>query len=588
MLDHHRGTLAMPQPDQRRDPTPVEELDDAVAALAVAAPGWASAGLERRIALLDQAIGDTLAAAEDWVVAAQVAKGISRDQRSAGEDWISGPYLTLRNLRLLRRSLQDLHTTGAPRLPAIEQREDGRTVVRVFPMDAFDRLALVGTVGEVVMREGITPADVRAGIGAGHRDGAGHPDENTGEVALVLGAGNVSSIAPMDALAQLVNHRRTVVLKMNPVNESLGPHLERALRAFVDADLLRIVYGGRDVGAHLVDHPDVAAVHVTGSDKTHDAIVFGPGEEGARRRANRQPRLDKPVTSELGNVTPVIVVPGPWSDDDLAFQGDNIASMLANNAGFNCNAARVVVTHRAWNRRAALLEAIRASLERAEPRVDYYPGARNRWEAFTAAHPQAIACSGTVDGSVPFTLIPDVAADDPDALALTTEAFCGIVAEVGLPAPRSVVEFLDWAVDFANETVWGTLCATIVVHPASLEDPEVAAAVERAIDRLEHGAVTVNHWAATAYGAVSLPWGGAPGQPTHDIQSGRGWVHNSHLLPEDMIEKSVMRGPWRPPLKPVYFHTNERHEEMGRLLAELEATRNPLLLARLAWANLRA
>src|SRR5690606_13193220 len=101
----------------------------------------------------------------------------------------------------------------------------------------------------------------------------------------------------------------------------------------VEAGFLRIVYGGASVGAELATHPDVAAVHVTGSDKTHDALVFGHGAERSRRRAGGAPRLDKPVSSELGSVTPVIVVPGPWNARDLAFHGRNIASMLVDNAG---------------------------------------------------------------------------------------------------------------------------------------------------------------------------------------------------------------------------------------------------------------
>jgi hypothetical protein len=90
---------------------------------------------------------------------------------------------------------------------------------------------------------------------------------------------------------------------------------------------------------------------------------------------------------------------------------------------------------------------------------------------------------------------------------------------------------------------WGTLAATILVHPRSLKDPAVAAAIDRAVADLRYGTVGVNVWALTAYGLASLPWGGYPGSPAHDIQSGVGWVRNTYLL-ED-VEKSVLRAPWR-------------------------------------------
>jgi len=52
-------------------------------------------------------------------------------------------------------------------------------------------------------------------------------------------------------------------------------------------------------------------MHITGSDATHDAIVWqGQPKQGV-------PPYTKPVTSELGCVSPVVVVPGVWSAADL-------------------------------------------------------------------------------------------------------------------------------------------------------------------------------------------------------------------------------------------------------------------------------
>jgi hypothetical protein len=124
-----------------------------------------------------------------------------------------------------------------------------------------------------------------------------------------------------------------------------------------------------------------------------------------------------------------------------------------------------------------------------------------------------------------------------------------VIGEVALDAPRSVPDYLEQAVEFCNDTLWGTLSATIIVHPKSLKDPEVAAAVERAIDDLRYGSVVVNHWSAVPYG-MCRPLGRLPGaHELDDIQSGRGVVHNTYLL-ED-VEKSVVRGSVPPPLTPA-------------------------------------
>lgn len=569
-----------------RPDTPDDVLDQAVMVVTAAAPAWVTADLDYRLGLLEQARGDTLAAADDWVVDAQRAKGISRDQRASGDEWLNGPVLLARNLRLLHRSLTDVVTTGRPRPAGISTRDDGRTVVRAVPGDAWDRLLLPGVVGDVVLRDGVSVEEVEDRLGEVYRPG-GRPHH--GEVAVVLGAGNVSSIPPMDVLSQLYGRLRTVVLKMSPVTDWLAPHLGRALRAFVEADLLRIVHGGPEVGRHLVHHDDVDAVHLTGSDRTHDAVVFGVGEDGAARKANDDPVVDKDVTAELGNVSPVIVVPGPWSADDIAVQADSIASMLVNNGGFNCVSARVLVTHAHWNRRDALLDGLAASLDVAEDRQAWYPGAEDRHREFVDAHEGAADhFGGDTPGSLPYTLLRDVDPSDPDHPVFTHEAFCGVFGEVGLDVPRSVVAFLDRAVDFANDVLWGTLSAALLVHPRSLEDPAVRDAVERAIDRLEYGTVVVNDWSALAYGTVSLPWGAAPGATRTDIQSGRGFVHNTWLVPDDLVHKSVLRAPFAPVMGRFTSHTSERSAEVGRLLTEFEATGRRSNLARLALAQLRA
>ncbi len=149
------------------------------------------------------------------------------------------------------------------------------------------------------MRPGVGVEQVRATAGLAQR-APGH----TRGVALVLGAGNITSIAPLDVLHQLYAENRVVVLKLNPLLDDLAPVLDRIFAPFIRRDLVRIVTGGAPEGTYLAEHPGIAAVHMTGSAATHDAIVFGPGAVGTARKAAGEPRLAKPITSELGGVSP--------------------------------------------------------------------------------------------------------------------------------------------------------------------------------------------------------------------------------------------------------------------------------------------
>jgi hypothetical protein len=256
------------------------------------------------------------------------------------------------------------------------------------------------------------------------------------------------------------------------------------------------------------------------------------------------------VTGELGNVSPVIVVPGPWSDSDLAYQAEHIVSSLANNAGFNCNATRVIIQHAGWDKRNALLAALRRVLAGLPSRMAYYPGAQGRYEAFLGAHPEAEKYGIAADGRLPWAFAANLDPSNHDEICFSTEPFCGFFGETALEAP-SIVDFIDRAVAFANGALWGTLNATILIHPATTEFPAVAEALDRAVADLRYGSVGVNLWAGISFGLGVTTWGGYPGSSLDNIQSGTGFVHNNLMF--DRPQKSVVRGEFRPKRTPLWF-----------------------------------
>jgi hypothetical protein len=482
------------------------------------------------------------------------AKGIAEGTPLVGEEWVAGPWQTMRNLRMF---VEALEAGGQPKPPGMKTRPDGQVVVKVFPASMHDRVMFGGYTGELWITKGQQPTQ-----GGTYRSGA----STHGKVALVLGAGNVSSIAPMDVFYKLIVDNEVVVLKTNPVNAWVGPHLETALAPFIAAGYLAIVHGGGEVGAHLANHPKVDTLHVTGSDKTYDAIVWGsdPAERD-RRKASHEPVNKRPFTAELGCVTPILVVPGPWSAADMRFQARQVAGMVAQNASFNCNAAKILIVARGWLQRETFLKLVDEELARTPARKAYYPGAQDRYEGFLRSYPKAKPVGPTGEGVVPWTVIPDVPPERGE-YALTQEAFCGVLAEVTLDA-TTPVEFLEKAVAFANDKCWGTLSCGVLVHPATEEDHK--AEVDRAIADLRYGGIGINCWPAMVYGLVSTTWGAYPGHTPEDIQSGVGVVHNSYLF--DHPEKSVARAPFRIWPTPAWFADHKNLARLGKELVKMEA-----------------
>ena len=575
-----KGSYALPEAEHTLPPTSKDEIDRALAALRDGAEEWVKLSIDERIALLDELADSTLAVAERWVDAACRAKGIPRGTPPEGEEWLAGPSAVIRNIRLLQQSLRDVRDHGAPQLPKkASVRPDGQVVAPVFPTDKWDALLFGGFEAEIWMDTSVTPSSLPDTMAVLYD---AMPSE--GKVALVLGAGNVSSIGPMDALYKLFAEGEVVCLKTNPVNEYLGPIFDEAFRELVRRGFFRVVYGGAEEGDYLCQHEGVDSIHITGSDKTHDAIVWGVGEEGAQRKRRGEPRNTKPISSELGNVSPILVVPGPWAPGDLEYQGMNLVSSLTNNAGFNCNATRVIVTHAGWAQRPALLEAMKRAFQQARPRQPYYPGAEDRYQSFVEQHPKAHQFGPKGEGRVPWTLISDLDPAKEDDICFTTESWCGVTSEVPLEA-ADPVEFIERAVEFANETLWGTLSCSIIVHPKSMKDPQVAKAVDEAIAKLRYGSVAVNHWSALSYAFVSPAWGAYPGHTLEDVGSGIGVVHNTYLF--DRPQKSVIRGPFKVFPKPAWFANHRTSHEVGKKLTDFHHSPSPLKVPSILFSALR-
>ncbi|MFJ4173043.1 aldehyde dehydrogenase family protein [Microbacterium sp. NPDC089696] len=505
-----------------------ERLDSAIAELQTGTATWAALTLAQRVTLLRAVRTSVAAAAEDWAVTAAASKGLDARHPLRGEEWLSGPYAVLGYLDAATETLSRL---AAGRNPLdgvrIDRAPGGRTRVHAFPLTGIDRFLLSGFTGEVWLEPGITPNGARAAAGLAQRTPA-----DSGGVGLVLGAGNVTAIPVLDVLYELLAHNRTALLKVNPTQDALVPVFKRALAPLIGPGLLRIVRGGPAVGAYLTGHRSFAHVHITGSAATFDAIVWGTGAAAARRRREDRPQLKKPITAELGGVSPIIVVPGRWTDADLAYQAEHVATMRLQNGGHNCIAGQVVILSEDWDQADAFRAALRRAYANAPERPIWYPGSTARMDLATDAYPDALVLGDR--------LLVEVEAD-ADATALQrTEYFSPVLGVVSVPGTGQ--DFLDAAVAYANDELQGTLGANLLIDPAT--EKALGAGFDRAITALRYGSIAINGWTAFGFLTPTLSWGAFPGNTVQDVGSGIGVVHNALLL--DGVERSIVRGPFRP------------------------------------------
>jgi hypothetical protein len=540
-----------------------QRADRDLHALRNGAERWIRLDAGKRADLLASLPARVHAAAPQWVQAAAEAKGVTGTPLE-GEEWMSGPWALLYALNRYVQTLREIDRFGAPRVDPrrVHVRPDGRLTVEVYPNDFYDRLLLPETRAEVWMQPGVTAETLPQTMAVWYRERVHQP-----RVALVLGGGNIASIAPLDVLYKLIADGAVCLLKLSPVNAYLAPFFEEIFAPLSERGFVRFANGGADFGRYLCGHRSIDEIHVTGSKATFEAIASGQGR-------------GRPLTGELGNVTPTIVVPGPWSAKELQFQAQSIVTQKLHNAGSNCIAAQVLIVPSGWNGTKPLLAAVGHLMETLPVRRAYYPGTHERSAKVTQqTHGSVRVCARDAEDRPVRTIVyADARADDA---LFEEEIFGGVLAVVQFSGdPQS---YLKRAVAFANERLYGTLGAQLIVDAAAMR--ALRESIDRAVGSLQYGCVGVNVWTGVGYFITETPWGAYSGETPRRIDSGVGVVHNSRLFSRS--QKSVVYAPFVSKPKPPWFVTNDRAAEIGKALCDFEVNKNPFTAAKVAMRALR-
>eukprot|EP01028_Stygiella_incarcerata_P012800 TRINITY_DN80472_c0_g1_i1.p1 TRINITY_DN80472_c0_g1~~TRINITY_DN80472_c0_g1_i1.p1 ORF type:complete len:647 (-),score=149.74 TRINITY_DN80472_c0_g1_i1:168-2108(-) len=550
-MDESAATDPVPPPPGVKDEE-YAALDASLAALSDHHDDWVATGLPQRIEYLRNAIARIEDISMRWAKEATYFRGIDPEdplnESLMAEEILSGICPIARVCQTLLVTLEAINSHEGdddPQdgvfFPPKKWRTSatGNDVAVVFPRCIHESMSFPNTSAEVWIEKGGSKAQASQLRLQLRQSGGG----SEGCVALVLSAGNVNSIGITDAIHKLFIENQVVMIKHNPVNSYIAPFLRIIFDELFENGFLDQCQGGAEIGSYLCQHHNVDTIHITGSQKTHDLIVWGSGEQRIT------PVCTKSISSELGNVTPVIILPSEYSQKGLRYLARNIAGMMVNNVSFNCIAAKCLVLSAAWKQKKDFLDALESVLEATPQRPAYYPGAKERYDAFHERYPSAkcIECSTILKRSdvgaqmdvLPWMIIPDVP-PVKNEYALTHEAFAPLIAQVSLGEESTTMdEFMAQSVEFCNDVLWGSLAAMIMVGPK--DESQLQGEIDKMIGDLQYGSVIVNAFAGAAFVFGCTPWGAFPGNSLENAESGIGWVHNTHLY--DFPEKGVVKCP---------------------------------------------
>ncbi len=515
--------------------------------------------------MLEETISNIKEVSFFWATICSDNKGTTKTP-AEGEEWLGGPFASVLATQYYIKSLTNDDDLTEKKYNSEENS------YKVFPNNFTERITFPFIDAKVIFNKSMSFDDINKYRGFSKRY------DIDPSITLVLGAGNFSSIPYLDVLYHLITRKSVILLKLNPVNEYLKPVFEKVFQNFIERGYIIVTTGNIDESKYMATHPGINHIHLTGSDKTFEDIVYGRELTDKERKSKSLSKINnKPITSELGNVTPIIIHPGKWSTSDIKYQARKIVTAKLNNNGFNCIAAQVVVLPDGWGQTETLIKYVKHYMSKAKERKAYYPESIERLEKLEKdkgyERVNALSC-------VTPHLTREIKAYSKfeiDEVWSSTIYFKKIEY-------TSVEDFANKAIDYCNDELWGNLGVSVIIKEHHRKFNKHITNLY--IDKLNYGTVAVNEWAAIGYIIPQLPWGGFPGNRDNDIQSGQSVVHNSMLFESPL--KGVVNTKFRISrlIDPPWFVTNKKARRLFRNLTYYQINNSNINFLKLIFAAL--
>lgn len=512
--------------------------------------------------MFDECIQNIKSIAYFWATIGADNKGI-KDTVAEGEEWLGGPFASTIALQYYIDFLRN--NTFITEDLIIDNK------IHIFPNKPIEKLLFPFITADMHFSKNMSKSDIINSRGFGTRLGFKKG------ISLILGAGNVSSIPLLDTIYDMVVNRHCILLKLNPVNEYLKPVFEKVFENFISKGFMVVTTGDINVSSYMTAHSGITNMHLTGSDKTYENIVYGSTlSQKDKGKKTLSKKNKKPFTTELGNVTPFIIHPGNWSNSEIKFQARKIVTAKLNNNGFNCIAAQVIVLPKNWKLSQQLVEAIKKQLATEKDRLAYYPNSTENLKRLKSK--KTIIQENDLTCATPH-LTKDLELNDyyeKNEVWSSTLFFKYLEHD-------SDLDYVNKAISYVNQDVWGNLGIAVLIKKHNSK--KVKDITKNYVDNLKYGTIAINEWPALGFIIPTMPWGGYPGNKDSDIQSGQGYVHNAYFFESPL--KGVLYSKFKLPfVDPVWFTSNKKGSKVFKNLTYYQIENSKINLIKLIFSAL--
>ena len=539
------------------------DVDRSISTLRLNSQEFANLTNEELSAMFLTSIENIKTIAYFWATIGADNKGI-KGSTAEGEEWLGGPFASTIALQYYIDYLKN-------NIDFIDEKSISENKINVFPNKNIEKLLFPYVTADIHFNKNMSIEDILNARGFGNRLGFKKG------ITLILGAGNVSSIPLLDTIYDMVVNRHCILLKLNPVNEYLKPVFEKVFENFISRGFMIVTTGDTEISSYMTNHLGITNMHLTGSDKTYEKIVYGSVlQEKDKGKKTLTKRNKKPFTTELGNVTPFIIHPGNWSSGEIKYQARKIVTAKLNNNGFNCIAAQVIVVPKGWKHSEKLVEAIKKQLSNEKDRLAYYPDSLNNLNNLLSE--KNVQQVNDESCATPH-LTKDLELNDhyENNEVWSSALFFKYIDY------ENEQDYASKSIDYVNNEVWGNLgVAVLIKKHNSRKNKEL---LNSYVQNLNYGTVAINEWPALGFIIPTLPWGGYPGNKDSDIQSGQGYVHNALFFESPL--KGVLYSKFKLPLiDPVWFTSNKKGRKVFKNLTYYQIENSKINLIKLLFSAL--
>mgnify|MGYP006132807729 FL=1 len=512
--------------------------------------------------MFDECIQNIKSIAYFWATIGADNKGI-KGTVAEGEEWLGGPFASTIALQYYIDFLRNN--------TVITEDLINDNKIHIFPNKPIEKLLFPFITADMHFSKNMSKSDIINSRGFGTRLGFKNG------ISLILGAGNVSSIPLLDTIYDMVVNRHCILLKLNPVNEYLKPVFEKVFENFISRGFMVVTTGDINVSSYMTAHSGITNMHLTGSDKTYENIVYGSTlNEKDKGKKTLSKKNKKPFTTELGNVTPFIIHPGKWSTSEIKYQARKIVTAKLNNNGFNCIAAQVIVLPKNWKQSQQLVEAIKKQLATEKDRLAYYPNSTETLKRLKSN--KTIFQENDLTCATPH-LTKDLELND---YYEKNEVWSSTLFFKYLEHDNDL-DYVNKAISYVNQDVWGNLGVAVLIKKH--DSKKVKDITKNYVDNLKYGTIAINEWPALGFIIPTMPWGGYPGNKDSDIQSGQGYVHNAYFFESPL--KGVLYSKFKLPIvDPVWFTSNKKGSKVFKYLTYYQIENSKINLIKLIFSAL--